>query len=172
MAVIIFLRNLKLKTFTEQNASDYCQINNINSNDIKTLVLNNNELTDISGIKIFKNLEELFLDYNNISNISVLKDLNNLKKLHINDNKITNISIIKNLKQLQDLRLDNNKITDIFVIQYLKNLIILCINYLELESDQIQYINSFNNLYELRCYKGFKDMDIINQLNSNIKMWI
>ena len=47
MAVIIFLRNLKLKTFTEQDAEDYCQINNINSDNITELYLNNNKLTDI-----------------------------------------------------------------------------------------------------------------------------
>ena len=58
------LSNLKLKTFTGQNAVDYCLLNNINSNDITELDLGFNELTDISGIKIFKNLTDLHIDNN------------------------------------------------------------------------------------------------------------
>jgi len=57
----IDLSYLQLKTFTEQNASDYCSINNINPDNIIKLSLFDNELTDISGVKIFKNLKELFM---------------------------------------------------------------------------------------------------------------
>ena len=57
----IDLSYLQLKTCTEQNASDYCSINNINPDNIIKLSLFDNELTDISGVKIFKNLKELFM---------------------------------------------------------------------------------------------------------------
>ena len=55
----INLTKLELKTFTEQDASDYCQLNSINPNKIIRLYLYDNELTDISGIKLFKNLKTL-----------------------------------------------------------------------------------------------------------------
>ena len=56
----IELSNLYLKTFTEQDAVDYCFLNNINIDNIINLNLNNNKLTnDISGIKVFKNLKYL-----------------------------------------------------------------------------------------------------------------
>ena len=71
------LSNLKLKTFTGQNAVDYCLLNNINSNDITELDLGFNELTDISGIKIFKNVIILWLNRNKIKDISVLNNLKN-----------------------------------------------------------------------------------------------
>ena len=145
---IIELYNLQLKTFTEQDALDYCSINNINPNDITLLSLSFNKLTDIIGIKIFKNLEELYISYNNITNISNLKNLNNLKRLYLN----------------------NNKIKDISIIQYFKNLEKLNIGYLKLESDQIQYINSLNNLKTLQCINGFKDISVLNQLNKNLKI--
>ena len=115
----INLTYLNLKTFTEQNISDYCQINNINHEDITSLYLNNNDLTDISEIKLFKNLKHLYID--------------------------------------------NNKITDISVIRYLKNIEILNITYLQLESDQIQYIK---NLKILFCFIGFKDINTVNQFNN------
>ena len=110
---IIELNNLKLKTFTEQDVLDYCQINNINYNDIIYLDLNENELTDIRGIKLFKNLKELYLIYNKLTDISVLKDLNYIKELWLYENKIKDISVIK----------------------YLTNLETLDIRYLQLESD-------------------------------------
>ena len=87
----IQLSYLDLKTFTEQDAEDYCQINNINSENITELYLNDNELTDISGIKLFKNVEYLNIDNNKIEDISVLKDLINLKELVIRNNEITDI---------------------------------------------------------------------------------
>ena len=122
----IDLSNLKLKTFTEQDALDCCKINNINADDIIQLNLNNNKLTDISGIRLFKNL----------------------KYLHLYNNQIKNISVIQNFKNLGVLEIVN----------------------LELDSDQIKYIQSLKNLKELYCYKGFKDMSIINKLNKNIEI--
>ena len=62
----IYLNNLELKTFTELDASDYCQLNNIDSDSIIELNLYCNNLTDISGIKLFKNLKELYLFENKI----------------------------------------------------------------------------------------------------------
>ena len=84
----IILSKLKLKTFTLQNAKDYCLLNNINPDSIKKLYLENNELTDISGVKLFKNLKELDLGHNEIIDISALKYLKNLKILILFNNNI------------------------------------------------------------------------------------
>ena len=141
----INLEELNLKTFTEQDALDYCSINNVNPDNIILLSLFNNYLTDISGIKVFKNLERLNLFNNELKDISVIKNLDRLKVLNI---------------------AYNNKIADISVIQYLNNLEYLDIEDLELKSDQIQYIKNLQTLY---CPKGFKDMSVLNQLK-NVKI--
>ena len=139
----IILIKLKLKTFTEQNALDYCLLNNINPDNITELTLFNNELTDISGVKLFKNLEHLVLSYNLIKNISIVQYLNNLEYLNISYNKISDISVIKNLKDLKTLNIKN----------------------LLLKSNQIKYIKSLKILF---CSKGFKDISVLNELNKNI----
>ena len=144
---IINLDNLELKTFTLQDAEDYCLLNNINPLNITELIFYNNYLTDISGIKVFKNLKELNIEYNKITDISVLRDLKNLEILYIDNNKIKNISVIKYLTELKYLGIIN----------------------LKLESDQIQYIKSLKNLKRLFCYKGFKDISVLNQINKNIE---
>ena len=145
----LYLTHLQLKTFTEQDVLDYCQINNINSNNIIQLFLWNNELTDISGVKLFKNVKHLYLENNNIIDISV----------------------VKNLNKLQNLDISNNQITDISSVQYLNNLQFLNISNLELKSDQIQYINSLKNLETLLCKNGFEDMSILNELKKNIEIY-
>jgi len=144
----IELSNLNLKTFTEQDASDYCQINNININNIVFLDLRYNELIDISGIKLFKNLQYIYLHNNKIADISVLKDLTRLEILDIGNNKITDISDVKKLNSLYLLNIDN----------------------LKLKSDQIEYINSLKKLERLYCKNGFKDRNSLNELNKNIKL--
>ena len=162
----IILNSLKLKTFTEQNAEDYCQINNINPDNIIELYLYNNELTDISGIRLLKNLKELDLGHNQIGDISVIQYLNKLKYLNIRNNKIKNIFFVKDLSNLKSLGISYNKIKDISVIQSLNKLKKLSINNLELELDQIQYIKSLKNLELLLCKDGFKNMFVLNQLNN------
>ena len=164
---IINLPNLELKTFTEQDVSDYCLLNDINPDNIIELYLRNNELTDISGIKLFKNLE--YLHFNKIKNISVLKYLVNLKELNIGDNEIKDIRVLKNLINLKWLYINNNKVSDISVLKYLNKLKYLDLRYLELESDLFKYIKNLNNLKKLFCHNGFKDMSVLNKLNNNIE---
>ena len=146
--IIVYLTNLDLKTFTEQDALDYCLLNNINPDSITDLYLDDNLLENISEIKLFKNLEYLNISFN----------------------KITDISVLKNLTELEHLSIGNNQITDISFLQNLNNLKSLNIRGLELKSDQIQYINSLNNLKELIYYKGFKDISVLNKLNKNIRI--
>ena len=157
----IYLSGLNLKTFTEQDASDYCSINNINSDSIIELFLHYNELTDITGIKLFKNLEYLDLDLNKLTDISILKNLTQLKYLFLNSNEIKDISVLKNLINITKLNISNTEITDISVIVNLINLQQLSIDNLELRSDQLKYIDSSKNLNQLYSSKGFKDMSII-----------
>jgi len=102
------LDNLNLKTFTEQDALDYCLLNNINFNNITVLNLNNNELTDISGIKLFKNLENLLLFNNKIKNLTFLKNLKNIKQLEIGYTEIKDLSLIP--ENLEYLGLNNLKL--------------------------------------------------------------
>ena len=167
---MINLNELKLKTFTEQNVLDYCQLNSINPNNIKTLLLSSNELTNISGIKLFKNLQNLYLIKNKLTDISVLNNLIKLKELYLNNNKLKDIKNLYNLTELKILDISSNKLTDISIIKNLSKLEILYIIDSKLESDQIQYINSLKKLKSLVCYKGFKDMKVLKQLNDNIKI--
>ena len=105
----INLNSLELKTFTEQDALDYCNLNDINPDNITELDLSWNELTDISGIKIFKNLKELNLYENKLKDISVIQNLKKLKILDIRylELKSDQVKYINSCKNLEILY--NNK---------------------------------------------------------------
>ena len=98
------LRLLDIKTLNEQDILDYCQLNSIDINKITYLDLGYNELTDISGIKLFKNLKILNLDCNKnkLKDISVIQNLNKLKELSIINLNLESDQIlyIKNIKIL------------------------------------------------------------------------
>ena len=163
------LSNLKLKTFTEQDVLDYCKLNDINIDNITILYLDDNLLTDISGVILFKNLKELYLWNNRLKDISVLKDLINLEILSLNQNNIENLSVLKKLNKLKELRIGDNKITDISVIQCFTELKELNIKNLLLESDQFQYIKPLKKLKELWCRNGFKDMSVVKHIREVFK---
>jgi len=117
----INLEELNLKTFTEQDALDYCQLNSINHDSIIGLNLYNNYLTDISGIKLFKNTERLNLWNNELTDISVIHYLNNLEYLDIENLELESdqIEYIKNKKL--DILYCPGGFKDMSVLNQLKN---------------------------------------------------
>ena len=136
------LSNLKLKTFTEQDAIDYCQLNSINPDDIIELNLNDNELTDISGIKIFKNLKNLFCRSNYLTEIK--EDLNNIKNLNLENNSFKDYSFLKDLKKLEFLNIGNN--------------------YNSKERKLVSILKTIKNLKKLRCANMFVN-NITEEIN-------
>jgi len=162
----IHLNNLNLKTLTEQNILDYCLLNNINLSDIEELDLGFNYIVDISEIKIFKNIKTLILNNNLILNISVLKNLKYLEKLYIGFNKIKDISLIQYLNNLYELDI-NNLILNLNQIQYInkcKNLKILWCYKGFKENNSIISKQLNNNIeiysYEYNKLNGIKIKDI------------
>jgi len=99
----IRLSNLELKTFTEQDTLDYCQINNINPDNLIILNISNNRLKYISGIKIFKNLQPLYINNNYLSDISAVQYLTELNELFI-ENLLLNSDQIQYINKCKSLR--------------------------------------------------------------------
>lgn len=99
---------------------------------ITTLDLSENRLNDIGFIQRLTNLTHLSLNKNKISNIRSLGGLENLMSLSLNDNRISEINILSSLTNLNILSLNENKISDISSLENLNN-----INSLSLNSNKI-----------------------------------
>eukprot|EP01138_Halocafeteria_seosinensis_P002052 gb/GECG01002101.1/.p1 GENE.gb/GECG01002101.1/~~gb/GECG01002101.1/.p1 ORF type:complete len:819 (+),score=98.42 gb/GECG01002101.1/:1-2457(+) len=80
---------------------------------LKTLYLNHNSLSDLSGLHVCSNLSHLFLAHNDLEEVFGLEELVNLKVLDISYNHIESVDGINCLavnKNLQTLRMHGNPI--------------------------------------------------------------
>ena len=72
-----------------EKSNNQIKMTQANIDAVKRLDLLGKEISDVSGIEKFKNLEHLDLDKNQISDVSALKGLTNLTELSININHIS-----------------------------------------------------------------------------------
>ena len=89
---------------------------------LKSLLLGNNSISDISLMASLTNLRELYLNSNNISDISAIASLMNLTKLHLSSNDISDISVLTGLTNLEWLYFSGNLVSDISALTGLTNL--------------------------------------------------
>lgn len=101
-------------------------------------------ISDLSGIEIFRNLTYLNLRKNNIADYSKLNDLLNLEELIIGDNKKTEVLDLSNLKNLKGLYAFRLGIKEIkFGSEHIKNLSLQSNLFTEFETQ------NFPDLYTL-----------------------
>jgi Leucine-rich repeat (LRR) protein len=152
----------------------YCQIDSLptfkNLDRLQTIDLSNNEkITRIRGIGMFKSLRNLKLRGNSIKKIENLDSLSALKLLDLSSNKyIEKIENLENCKQLQTLYLSNNSIKN---IEGLDSLIHL--RALFLSKNNIDKIKGLEHLRQLQFLylssnniRKIENLDSLSQLNA------
>lgn len=93
-------------------------------------------IEDISSLAELANLRGLNLEYHAVTDISVLHKLDNLQRLSLDGNPIQDFSAIESLPLLKELNLRNTPIkdADLEYLAGLKNLVILYLDFNEIES--------------------------------------
>ena len=71
------------------------------------------QITDITGIERFINLQELDCNFNAVEDISGLAGLTQLKRLSLGGNRLSDISVLAGLTKLEGLEIFGNSIRDI-----------------------------------------------------------
>ena len=120
-------------------------ITDLDLENITTLNGNGWNISDISGIRYCKNLQNLDLRDNQIIDISELSSLVHLQTLALLTNQIIDISSLSGLMNLQVLGLSGNQIIDIGSLWGLTNLTLLY-----LDNNQIININLLSALINLK----------------------
>jgi len=100
------------------------------------LILNDNNIADLTPLAGLTNLTRLGLSYNNISDLSPLAGLTNLTELYLNGNNISDLSPLVGLTNLIELSLWDNSITDISPLAGLTNLTRLYLFYNNISASQ------------------------------------
>ena len=103
-------------------------------NQLKTLWLSDNQLTDVTGLEKLDQLEELYLHYNQLTDVKGLEKLTQLKELYLNNNKLTDVKGLEKLTKLKTLGLNNNQLTDVTGLEKLDQLEELSLHYNKLTS--------------------------------------
>ena len=121
--------DLRWKGLGNAGFEDLCKIE---FTELKELILNNNNISDIKALKNakFDKLEILDLTQNKISDINIFENVNfqKLKQLYLGYNNISDINIFQktNFEKLETLYLNENKIDqekNTTIISYLKSII-------------------------------------------------
>jgi len=143
---------------------------------LQVLELRDNNISNISPLAGLINIRELGLWGNDVSDISPLAGLTNLEILHLHHNNISDISTLENLTFLHILHLPNNNISD---ISPLAGLAYLC--GIDLEGNNINDISPLegltklmdlsikaNNISDISPLAGLTDMHILHLHQNNI----
>ncbi|MFZ5518078.1 MAG: leucine-rich repeat domain-containing protein [Candidatus Zhuqueibacterota bacterium] len=123
---------------------------------LATLVANDENISNLTGLEYALNLSILSLRENNISDLSPLQNLTSMSYLFVDNNYVlTSIQPIANMRNLLYLGFGNNAITDISVLQNINYIIDLNLN-----NNQITDISPLRNQRQL---------DVLVAGNNNIE---
>ena len=102
------------------------------------------KVTDFSVLRNLKNLKHLNLEGTQFSDVSSLESLTKLEILNLCDTPVKDLSALKNLKKLTKLNLDGTQVSDVSVLENLKNL-----KTLDLEGTQVKDLSALKNLKDI-----------------------
>lgn len=134
-------------------------------------------IQNIYGLQYFRSLKTIMLSQNKIEDISPVGDLTKLTDLNLSYNRISDIRPVQNITGLTVLRMDSNRISDITPIQNLTSLTTLgCWD------NQIEDISSLKKLTKLKnlvlsrnkitsidVVKNFKDLQFFFITDNKVK---
>jgi len=129
---------------------------------LKKLNLNNNQLTNISGLDKLKEIQNISLSNNNIEDISTITNLKYLQELDLSYNHIHHIKSLTGHKKIAVLNLRNNHIQDILPLSKCSNL-----HTLDLGDNPITNIFILNDLIYLHTLQ-FDNTPPFHQLPKSI----
>ena len=154
---------------------------------VKTLLIENSDITDLSPLTKLQNLEELFVGGNpiydlspiekmtnletlwiwgtNITDFEPLRKLKKLSWLDVSSTSITNLDSIKDLKEMNTLFFSDTKVSDMSPLTGLSKLYTLDFN--ETLVSDITPLNGLKNLhYLIIANSPIKTFDSLNNLSS------
>lgn len=115
---------------------------------LRVLNLMSDQITDLTPLRGLTTLEELYLSNNSISDLSPLSGCTNLKKLYISGNDITDLTPLAACRNLTELHLGQNDISDISALSRLTNL-----TELDIENNRVSDLSALYGLSGLKTLR-------------------
>ena len=137
---------LKRQVFESNDSKQTITMQNKALSEVYTLNLKNSNISDLSGLEEFYNLDDLALGNNNISSIANLKSLHKLKGLDLSNNNFTEVPIELSDAELTNLFLDYNPIEDFSNLKKIKSISTLGLEGTNFTDDDMQLLKDFEEL--------------------------
>lgn len=145
-----------------------------NLKDLKKLtivIINDNNISDLSVFSEMSWLEGLWVNNNNISDLSPLKDLKNLKYLSVEDNNISSLSSLSGTRNLEQLWCGGNPISDLSPISKNKGMLQIGIR-----SCGISSISALSDMTKLEYiaagYNNIRDISPLKNTTKLQQLWL
>lgn len=145
-----------------------------NLKDLKKLtivIINDNNISDLSVFSEMSWLEGLWVNNNNISDLSPLKDLKNLKYLSVEDNNISSLSPLSGTRNLEQLWCGGNPISDLSPISKNKGMLQIGIR-----SCGISSISALSDMTKLEYiaagYNNIRDISPLKNTTKLQQLWL
>lgn len=133
---------------------------------LKALLLDYNNIVDVSTLALLPQLQILWLDDNQITDVSALKENQNLLWIGLGDNEIEDLSVLHFLPLVRRLWLGGNKISDISSVTSLTYL-----RKLHLAGNQVRDVSPLSSLKHLeRLYLADNQITDVRSLSSLKKL--
>lgn len=150
--------NLKTLIMVNTELTDLTPISKLEK--LTCLSLACNKISDLTPLSKVVSLEKLYLGRNEIKDISPLESLVNLESLALRGNEIKEIKFLKKLTNLKELSIEQNQIEDIDVLNDLVN-----ITSLNISENNITDINALENIHHMKyLYMGYNNITDISPL--------
>jgi len=117
---------------------------------LKTLKIENMQVSDLQTIALLNGLEALYLNQVPVSDISALSNITGLRFLNVENTPLANLSPISSLENLKELNISGTQVKSLKAIGNLKQLEVL-----ELNNTQVKNIKPLGLLPSLRKLKCF-----------------
>ena len=128
------------------------QIQNLrHMNQLKSLNLSYNYITDLSCLEGLTQLEEIHFSHNNVSDISFMKNMTNLRQISAENTGVSDISVLSDKTMLESVFFGDSYVTDISPIKNSRGL-----KYIGFNEAQIPDIEALSGMAELEtvCFAG------------------
>lgn len=138
---------------------------------IKKLIINDNQLTDLSPLAGKRFLEELSISGNAVDNILPLADVTTLKSLALENTLVTDINILENMHELKILNIAGTNVKNIKILVNCEKL-----EELNIANTPIKSLSSIQNINTLKHVKAFntkvkkKDVDALRSTHRDINI--
>jgi Leucine-rich repeat (LRR) protein/GTPase SAR1 family protein len=160
---LLNLTTLKKLVINDNQISNLSPIAHLTN--LQILHCYSNQIADLTPIEHLTNLQILNCSYNQIADLSPIANLSNLQQLYCSSNQTSDLSPIASLTNLQQLHCYRNQIADLAPIEHLTNL-----QQLYCSSNQIADlvpIEHLTNLQILNCtYNQIADLTPIEHLTN------